>query len=377
MRARRSEFPGGTTLGLLSSDLTWQGSPATEHPKRVNTPLNPPLPRGEQKGGQSAARNSSRSAKSATVSNTGRARPAVWAMAHRLLPVPWFRGRSRLAEGYAYCERITRHSASSFASTFWLLDANQRHAIHAIYAFCRLADDIADEPKIKGDREHLLDRWRTVLETAYNGHADHPVGIALADTVERFQLPQEVFRDLLRGVASDLRRHPMNTFDDLRLYCYRVASTVGLLIVSVLGYRNTASLNYAADMGVAVQLTNIIRDVGEDAAVGRVYLAREDLDRMGVTAESLCDRRMTDEIRLLLAFYAERARIYYERAARELPHEDRRTLRPAQAMGQIYRVQLAELQRRGFPCLNAKMRLSKPRRLAIAASVWLGWHGRA
>jgi 15-cis-phytoene synthase len=298
-------------------------------------------------------------------------------MAQRLLPVPWCRNRSRLADGYAHCERITQRSASSFSSTFWLLGANQRRAIHAIYAFCRLADDIADEPRIKGDRERLLDRWRAVLETAYNGKPEHPVGIALADTVERFHLPQEVFLDLLRGVASDLHHHPMNTFDDLRLYCYRVASTVGLLIVRVLGYRNTASLEYAADMGVAVQLTNILRDIGEDAANGRVYLAREDLDRMGVTAESLCNRRMTDEIRLLLAFYAERARIYYERAARELPHEDRRVLRPAQAMGRIYRVQLEELQRRGFPCLNARMRLSKPRRLAIAASVWVGWQGRA
>jgi 15-cis-phytoene synthase len=301
----------------------------------------------------------------------------VSAIAQRLFPESWCRNRSRLTDGYAYCERITQRSASSFASTFWLLSANQRRAIHAIYAFCRLADDIADEPRIRGDRQRLLDRWCAVLETAYTGNADHPVGIALADTIERFHLPQEVFLDLLHGVASDLHYHPMNTFNDLRLYCYRVASTVGLLIVRVLGYRNTASLEYAADMGVAVQLTNIIRDIGEDAASGRVYLAMEDLDRMGVTPESLCGRCMTDEIRLLLALYAERARIYYERAARELPQEDRRTLRPAQAMGLIYRVQLEELQRRGFPCLNATVRLSKPRRLAIAASVWLGWQGLA
>jgi phytoene synthase len=143
----------------------------------------------------------------------------------------------------------------------------------------------------------------------------------------------------------------------------------------VLGYRNPASLDYAVEMGIAVQLTNVLRDVGEDAASGRIYLAREDLERMRVDPQSLCGRRMTEEIRLLLALYAERARIYYERAAERLPKEDRRSLRPAEAMGRIYRALLEELQRRGFPCLGDSLRMSQRRRLAIAASVWLGWEG--
>lgn len=280
--------------------------------------------------------------------------------------------RLRLAESYAHCKRITRRSHSSFASAFWLLAPVRRRALYAIYAFCRLADDIADHPDVQGDRQRLLDRWRAVLDSAYRGCPEHPVAVALADAVRRFQLSRAIFVDLLRGVESDLRHEPIETFADLCLYCRRVASTVGLLVVQVLGYRNEASLNYAVDLGIAVQLTNILRDVGEDVARGRVYLAREDLDRMGVAVQTLRERRMTDDLRLLLALYAERARIYYERAARQLPNEDRHVLRPAQAMGQIYRAQLEELQRRGFPCLHSTVRISRPRRVAIAALVWLG-----
>lgn len=273
---------------------------------------------------------------------------------------------------YAHCAGITRAAGSSFAAAFWMLPRARRRALHAIYAFCRLADDIADDPDVEGDRDRLLARWREELAAAYRGKATHPVGIALGDAVQRFDLPQQVFEDLLRGVESDLRGESMETFEDLERYCYRVASTVGLLLVRLLGARSDESLEYARSMGIAVQLTNVLRDVGEDASGGRVYLPREDLARMGVTPESLAGGEMTDEIRVLLAVYAERARIYYERAARALPAEERAVLRPAEAMGGIYRALLEELQARRFPCLHESLRLSKPRRLAIAASAWFG-----
>lgn len=277
---------------------------------------------------------------------------------------------------YAHCARVTRRSGSSFASTFWMLPAEKRRALHAIYAFCRLADDIADDPVVREDRSLLLERWREELESAYRGKATHPVGIALGDAVHRYNLPHSVFHDLLRGVESDLRHESFECFEDLTCYCQRVASTVGLLVVRVIGYRNPRALEYARAMGIAVQLTNVLRDVGEDAASGRIYLAREDLARMGVRPESLERREMTDPLRELLAVYAERARIYYDRAAGLLPEEDRRALRPAEAMGRIYRVLLEELQQRGFPCLRGCLRLSRRRRLAIAARVWLGLGGR-
>jgi phytoene synthase len=283
---------------------------------------------------------------------------------------------AEVSDAYAQCARVTRQSGSSFASAFWMLPRPKRRAVHAIYAFCRLADDIADDPAVGGDRTRLLARWREELASAYRGGSTHPVGIALADAIERFELPEREFADLLRGVESDLREEAMDTWDDLERYCYRVASTVGLLVVRVLGYRNPASLEYARSLGIAVQLTNVLRDVGEDAAAGRIYLAREDLERTGVSEADLRARRMTPEVKQLLSFYAERARDYYERAARALPDEDRRALRPAEAMGRIYRALLAELQRRDFPCLGETLRLSRRRRLAIAASTWLGFGGR-
>jgi phytoene synthase len=278
-----------------------------------------------------------------------------------------------IPDAYRYCEQVTRGSGSSFSAAFWMLPKPKRRALFAIYAFCRLADDIADDPAIRGDRTALLQRWREELEGAYRGKAQHPVGIALGDAVERFRLPEQTFLDLLQGIELDLGGEPFDSFDDLHHYCYCVASTVGLLLVRVLGYRNPRCLEYAEAMGIAVQLTNVLRDVGDDATSGRVYLPRQELERFGVSVDSLESGEMTDELRLLMGCYAERARIYYERAEDLLPDEDRRALRPAAAMGRIYRELLEELQRRSFPCFEEPLRLSKPRRLAIAAGVWIGW----
>jgi phytoene synthase len=288
------------------------------------------------------------------------------------LPVAQFAPGPSASSAYRYCEKVTHRSGSSFSAAFWMLPKTKRRAIHAIYAFCRLADDIADDPEIAGNRAALLKRWRDELDNAYLCKAEHPVGIALSDAVHRFRLPEEVFVDLLAGVESDLAGDAIGNFDDLRLYCYRVASTVGLQVVRVLGYRNPQSLDYAVTLGIAVQLTNVLRDIGHDASTGRIYLPRDELDRFGVSTDDLRGGRMTDEFRLLLDFYAERARSYYERADGLLPREDRRTLRPAVAMGRIYRALLEELRRRDYPCFDTPLRLPKSRRLAIAAMVWLG-----
>lgn len=273
---------------------------------------------------------------------------------------------------YAHCADVVRASGSSFSAAFWMFPREQRRALHAIYAFCRLADDIADAPEIAGDRGRLLARWRGELRDAYRGKATHPVGVALGDAARRFELSEQVFAELLRGIESDLTGASIETWDDLRRYCYRVASTVGLLVVRVRGSRHPQASEYAESLGIAVQLTNVLRDVGEDAAGGRIYLPREDLERLGVPVEDLLARRMTDEIRMLFALTAERARLHYERAESLLPCEERPILRPAEAMGRIYRTLLDELHARGFPCLGPALRLSRPRRLAIAAGAWLG-----
>jgi len=262
------------------------------------------------------------------------------------------------SQAYRECAEITRRSGSSFASTFWMLP--------------RLADDIADDPAIAGDRMALLARWREELDDAFRGKAQHAVGIALSDAIERFQLPERVFLDLLAGVEFDLADGPIETFDDLRLYCYRVASTVGLLVVRILGFENPRSLEFAETLGIAVQLTNVLRDVGDDASTGRIYLPKDELERFGASVESILAGQMTDELQLMLSFNAKRAASYYERAEQLLPDEDRRALRPATAMGRIYRALLNELIERRFPCFGPPVRISKPRRVAIAAKVWMG-----
>jgi phytoene synthase len=276
-----------------------------------------------------------------------------------------------LLAAQAHCRAVTLRSGSSFAAAFWMFPRPKRRAAHAIYAFCRFADDVADDPQVAGSRALLLGRWRAELGAAYDGRPTHPVGVALADAVRRFDLPREIFEELLRGVESDLERAPLEKFEDVTKYCFRVASTVGILLVRLCGHRSPRALEYAEAMGIAVQLTNILRDVGEDAAAGRVYLAREDMQRFGVSERALRADPTPDELRVLLACYAERARLYYERAERLLPKEDRARLRPADAMGRIYRALLEELQRRRFPHAAPAVRLSSARRLAITASVWL------
>ncbi len=282
-----------------------------------------------------------------------------------------------LGEAHRHCARVGRDSGSSFASTFWMFPLPQRRALRAVYAFCRLADDIADHPAVAGDRGRLLERWHGELDRVYQGRSQHPVGLALADAVERYRLPESVFRELLEGIAWDLQGGSPRTYDELTRYCHQVASTVGSLVVRIRGFHNARSLVYADVLGIAVQLTNVLRDVGDDARSGRIYLAREDLDRMGVSEESLACHTPSAPLRELLAVYAERARILYERAEALLPPEDRRALRPAEAMGRIYRALLEDLHRRRFPCLEEPLRLSRRKRIAIAASVWLGLGGSA
>ncbi|MGH7338123.1 MAG: phytoene/squalene synthase family protein, partial [Myxococcota bacterium] len=182
---------------------------------------------------------------------------------------------------YAHCAEIARRSGSSFLAAFWMFPREQRRALHAIYAFCRLVDDIADDPALRGDRGMLLERWHEELVDAYRGKARHPVGIALGDAVERFALPEQCFLDLLAGIEADLRGGEFETFAELEHYCYCVASTIGLLVCGVRGLRDERVRDYALHLGIAVQLTNVLRDVGEDAAAGRIYLAREDREACG------------------------------------------------------------------------------------------------
>jgi len=282
------------------------------------------------------------------------------------------RGTPQTRASYRHCASVTRRSGSNFASAFWLLPRPRRQALYAVYAFCRLADDIADDVEVVGDRQELLERWRGELEAAFRGVPNTPVGVALADSARRYELCEGDFQDLLRGIESDLRGEDFRNSAELERYCYQVAGTVGRVLVRILGCGDPASLAYAEAMGTAVQLTNILRDVWEDAKNGRIYLALEDMDRMGVVRKDLEEPVAHEALRLLLAQYAERARIHYERADALLPAEQRWRLRGAQAMGRIYRVLLEELAHRGFANLAVPIRLSSARRMRIATAAWLG-----
>jgi len=277
-----------------------------------------------------------------------------------------------LDDGYRHCASVLAASGSSFAAAFWMLEKPQRRALHAIYAFCRLADDLADDPDVRGDRGRLLERWSEELDATYAGRPTTAVGVALADSVARYAIPRAWLGDLLAGVRHDVEGGEFARFSEVEHYCYCVASTVGLCVVAVLGHRGAAETRFAIEQGIAVQLTNILRDVGADAREGRLYLAVEDLEHFGVARSDIEKGQGSEGLAVVLACYAARARARYAKALAVLPASSRRTLRPALAMGAIYRALLDRMTEQGLPLTAAPLRLSRSRRLAIAARVFLG-----
>jgi len=276
-----------------------------------------------------------------------------------------------LAEDYARCADITRHASSNFYYAFMLLPLERRRALYAVYAFCRFVDDIADDESIANPAE-LLARWREELRNVYAGTPTRPVSRALADNVVRFNIPQRYFDEVIDGVEMDLSRRRYETFDELILYCRRVASAVGLICIEVFGYSNPSTRVYAEKLGLAFQLTNIIRDVREDAQRGRIYLPLEDLHRFGVTESELLGGVYNDRFRALMAFEAKRARDLYNEAAHALPLEDRPAMLSAEAMRLIYSALLEQIVRSNYRVFDRRHRLSTPRKLYLVGRAWAG-----
>jgi phytoene synthase len=275
--------------------------------------------------------------------------------------------------------RLTRKSQSNFYYAFLALSEERRRGIYALYSFCRAVDDCVDEEG--GGGAAGLDRWEEELDRCYAGTAETELGRELAETVARFSIPRSALDDIVTGCRMDLTERRYPTFAALRLYCERVASAVGLASIEIFGYTNPRTREYAVELGLALQLTNILRDVAPDASRGRLYLPLEDLTRFGVGEEELltvadpgAPRR--PEIGALLAFEADRAREHYAVALERLPPEDRRAMLAAQIMGSIYRAILEELARRGYPIGGERVRLGRPRRawiaLRTAARVYAG-----
>jgi phytoene synthase len=261
--------------------------------------------------------------------------------------------------------RLTRQSGTNFYYAFRILPREKRQAIYALYSFCRVVDDCVDEEG--GEGEPGLERWLEELHRCYTGAPTTELGRDLASALSRFPIPPACFEDIVAGCRMDLttRRYP--AFADLRVYCERVASAVGLASIEIFGYEEPATRQYAVELGLALQLTNILRDVAADAGRDRLYLPLEDLARFGVAeAEVLKPAQpQSASLNALFAFEAARARGHYERAASLLPPADRRSMLPAEIMGAIYRAILEETVRRGFP-QDQRVGLSSLRKLAIA-----------
>ena len=218
-------------------------------------------------------------------------------------------------ESYAFCERVARREAKNFYYSFLLLQRQQRQAMCAIYAFMRYCDDLSDGDEV-GDRASAIVRWQCDLDTALRGgEPEHPLWTAFSETVNRFRIPHPYFFEMIDGVSSDLEPRSLRTFDELYDYCYHVASVVGLTIIHIFGFDSPEALKLAEKCGVAFQLTNILRDVREDAEKERVYLPEEDLRRFGADAAELRGGKTSPELRRLLEFEAQRARRYYRDAA--------------------------------------------------------------
>jgi phytoene synthase len=258
---------------------------------------------------------------------------------------------------------------TSFYYSFLVLPAAKRDATVAVWDFCRAVDDEVDEPG-EGSPKAALDAWRLEIGRCYTGTPETRQGRQLQPFVSRFNLPRRPFEDLIDGVEMDLTRSRYADFEELYEYCWRVASTVGLICLEIFGYRQPAAREYAITLGIALQLTNIVRDVATDLARGRVYLPQSDLVRFGCTDDDLRRGEVTPAVQALLAFECARAHEYYEKADRLLPREDRHSLVAARIMGGIYHAILERIERNGYDVFSGTVRVPRARRAAIAASTW-------
>jgi 15-cis-phytoene synthase len=271
---------------------------------------------------------------------------------------------------------------TSFYYSFLVLPPRKRNAIIAVWDFCRAVDDAVDEVvpesewagglsnEARAKAAAQVASWRAELAATYTGTPQTPQGIGLQPFIREFNLPRARFEDLVDGIEMDLHQLRYDTFAALVGYCRRVASAVGLICLEIFGYRNESAKAYAENLGLALQLTNIIRDVRTDLIRGRIYLPTEDLVRFGVSEDDLRSGQLTPRVVDLLRFECERAHSYYRRAADHLPREDARSLVAAEIMGGIYFEILRRIERRGYDVFSSRIRVPRPQRAVIALRLW-------
>ncbi|MEX2430411.1 MAG: presqualene diphosphate synthase HpnD [Dehalococcoidia bacterium] len=275
-----------------------------------------------------------------------------------------------LQAAYRHCRGITRREARNFYYAFITLPHRRRQAVYATYAFSRLVDDIADGAGTEDEKAQALADVRVRLREACSGAPDGPIFLALADTAQAFGIPESLFHDILDGVEMDLWVQRYESYEDLREYCCKVASAVGLVSIYVFGYRGEAAKEYAVDFGLAMQITNILRDLREDMERGRVYLPQDEMRRFGYTEEHLQAGVIDDNFLALMQFQVERARSYFRSGARLLPLLETRSRPCAAGLHQLYSRLLDRIEARGFDVFSSRVSLSACEKLQLTGKLW-------
>ena len=277
-----------------------------------------------------------------------------------------------LESAYEACREITRREAKNFYYAFLTLPAAKRRAIYAAYAFCRHCDDSVDEETSTDAKLKALTDLQASLDSTYSGNASSPVYVALADVAQKYVIPQDYFQEVILGVESDLVKDRFQNFEELKEYCYRVASVVGLICLQIFGYENDDAKEYAVDLGLAMQLTNIIRDVREDFDMGRVYLPQDEMAGFGYTEEDLKNGVRNQAFHDLMEFQAQRAREYFDRGFKLLPYLSRRSRACPAVLGALYSKVLDRIEASDYDILESRVSLSKAEKIGITAKTWLG-----
>ena len=268
-------------------------------------------------------------------------------------------------------KEIAKKSKSSFYYAFNLLPAEQRDAMNTVYAFCRQTDDIVDE-SIETDelKYEKLRKWRMELEKSLNGHSVYTILNKLSRTIQKFNIPLEPFFDLLKGMEMDLQKKRYITFNDLQTYCYNVASTVGLMCIEIFGYRHPSAKDFAVNLGIALQLTNILRDVKKDAEHGRIYLPQEDLNKFEYNEEDVFNNLYNENFQRMMKYQVERARYYFNSATASLNLEDKKAMFAARAMQHIYYRMLNKIVDADYDVYNNQIKISTFKKVGISLGVW-------
>ena len=268
-------------------------------------------------------------------------------------------------------KQIAKESKSSFYYAFSLLPQPKRDAMNAVYAFCRKTDDIVDEGSEPDDLKYeKLRKWRIELEKALKGNSDYALLNKVAVIIKQFNIPLEPFFELIIGMEMDLQRKRYLSFDDLTQYCYRVASTVGLMCIEIFGYKNNSAKDYAINLGVAMQLTNILRDVGKDSENGRIYIPQQDLSSFNYTEDEIFSKTYNPNFVSLMEYEAGRAKEFFNKANQSLDFEDKPSMFPARAMQHIYYKLLQKIEASDYDVLNGKIKVNKFEKAGIAFGVW-------